>query len=140
MAMDKKQENISGRTYVKHEKIMWHSGDELVSEIPIKDIRIIGEYTTNDGPLVDDWFFVFVLNSDDIRQVSAYATGIEEMLRQVGQLIRVELTGQLANSAKWKTNVLWPTSFRGQELFELTDKKVDLTDTLKKYLGCRASA
>jgi hypothetical protein len=159
MTRDKKQEKISGRTFVKDQAIIWDSDEGLISQIPIKEIRIIGEYTTNEGPFKDDWFFVFVLDSDDIRQVSAYATGTEEMLRQVGQIITTELTEQLANSTNWKSNVLWPAIFRGQELFKLTekqpkgtwerikseiglidDKEIELTDSLKKYLGRSASA
>jgi len=154
MNTDKKQENISGRTYIKDGRIMWDSEEGLISQIPIKDIKVIGEYTTSEGPIKDDWFFVFVLGSGDIKEVSAYATGTEKMLREVGQLIHTELNGQLANSANWKTNVLWPASFRGQELFKLTErqvsgvwekiksitgltdnKEIELTDDLKKYLS-----
>jgi hypothetical protein len=154
MTTDKKQENISGRTYIKDEKIIWDSDEGFLSQIPIKDIKIIGEYTTSDGPFKDDWFFVFILDSDDIRKVSAYATGTEVMLRQVGQRINAELSGQLANSANWKTNVLWPTSLCGQEIFKLTQKEPtgtwdkikskigliskkepELNDNLKKYLS-----
>jgi hypothetical protein len=154
MITDKKQEKISGRTYIKDETIIWDSNEGLLSQIPIKDIKVIGEYTTSAGPSIDDWFFVFVLNSDSIKEVSAYATGTQEMLRQVGQRLNTELSGQLANSANWKSNVLWPTSLFGQELFRLTEKEstgtwekikskfgltnkqeIELTDKLKKYLS-----
>jgi hypothetical protein len=151
---DRKQEKISGRTYIKDETIIWDSDEGLVSQIPIKDIKVIGEYTTSAGPMYDDWYFVFIANSDNIIQVSGYATGIQAMLGQLGQRLNSELSGQLANSANWKTNVLWPTSLRGQELFSLTNRKpsgiwekikfkigladnknVELTDNLKKYLS-----
>jgi hypothetical protein len=154
MTTDKKQEKISGRTYIKDETIVWDSDEGLVSQIPIKDIKIIGEYTTSAGPMYDDWYFVFILHSDNIQQVSAYATGAHEMLGQLGHRLNFELAGQLANSADWKTNVLWPTSLRGQNLYTLTEKKpkgtwekiktkfglndnkeIELTDNLKKYLS-----
>lgn len=154
MTTDNKQEKISGRTYIKDEKIIWESDEGLLSQIPIRDIKIIGEYTTSAGPFVDDWFFVFILGVSDIRQISAYATGTEEMLEQLGRQINTELGGQLADSANWKTNVLWPTSLRGQELLSLTEKQptgtwekikfkvgltdnkeIELTDNLKKFLS-----
>jgi hypothetical protein len=31
-----------------------YSEEGLVGEIPIKDIKIIGEYTTSEGPIKDD--------------------------------------------------------------------------------------
>jgi hypothetical protein len=121
-------------------------------QIPIKDIKIVGEFTTTAGPFQDDWFYVFILDKEDIREISAYAIGTEEVLKQVGQQINADIFGQLAASADWKTNILWPTILRGQELFKTTDKQqtniwgklkskigladkeVELTDDLKKYL------
>lgn len=154
MTNDNKQKNISGRTYIKDDKIIWESDAGLLIQIPISDIKIIGEYTTNSGPFEDDWFFVFILGIYDFRQISAYATGIEEMLEHLGQQVDTKLEGQLADSADWKTNVLWPTNFRGQELLNLTEKQptstweklkfkigltnnkeIELTDNLKKFLS-----
>ena len=154
MTTDSKQEKISGRTYIKDGKIIWESDKGLLSQIPIRDLKIGGEYTTSAGPIEDDWFFVFVLSVNDIRQISAYATGTEEMLEQLGRQLNAALGGQLANSANWKTNVLWPTHFGGQELFSLTEKQpsgtwekiklkigltdnkeIELTDSLKNFLS-----
>jgi hypothetical protein len=154
MTTDKKQEKLSGRTYIKDDTIVWVSDEGLVTQIPIKGIKIIGEYTTSAGPLFDDWYFVFITNPHNIKQVPAYATGVQEMLVQLGGRLNSELSGQLANSADWKTNVLWPTSLRGQELFGSTEREpngtwekikakvglshnneIELTDTLKKYLS-----
>lgn len=154
MTVDKKQEKISGRTYIKDGVIIWVTDkSETLEQIPIKEIKIIGEFTTSAGPIQDDWFFVFILSKDDIRQISAYASGTEEILKQVGQHINADISGQLAASADWKTNTLWPTNFRGQELFKvsekqptdiwgkikskigLTETEIELTEDLKKHLG-----
>jgi hypothetical protein len=151
---EKEQESISGRTYIKDGVIIWTTDQsDIIEQIPIKDIKIIGEFTTSKGPIQDDWFFVFILSKNDIRQISAYATGTEEMLKQVGQQINADIYGQLASSADWKTNTLWPTGFRGQELFKTTEKQptniweklkskiglteteIELTEDLTKYLG-----
>jgi hypothetical protein len=154
MKTDKKQEENSGRTYIKDETIIWDSDGGLVSQISIKNIKVIGEYTTSAGPMFDDWYFVFITDPSSITQISAYASGIQEMLGQLGQRLNSDLSGQLANSADWKTNVLWPTNLRGLGLFTLTErepngtwekikskigvsdnKEVKLTDNLKKYLS-----
>ena len=151
MTTGKKQEKILGRTYIKDETIIWGSDEGLVSQISIKDIKVIGEYTSSAGPTFDDWYFVFITGPHNIKQISAYATGIQEMLGKLGQRFNSDLSGQLANSADWKTNVLWPRSLRGQGLFLLTERKpngtwekikskvglsdnkeVELTDTLKR--------
>jgi hypothetical protein len=149
---DNKQEDISGRTYIKDDKIIWESGEELLTQIPIADIKLIGEYTTNTGPIHDDWFFVFLLGKEDIRQISAYAIGTKEVLKQFGQKINADICGQLAAKTDWKTNALWPAGFRGQEIFKMTKKQptsawgklklkiglteteIQLTDSIEKYL------
>lgn len=147
------QEKISGRTYIKDGNIIWESEKwETLVQIPIKDIKVIGEYTTSAGLLQDDWFFVFIFTAKDIRQVSAYATGLEEMLVQVGQIVNADLVGRLASSAAWNTRVLWPNDFRGQEIFKIIERtptsfwekvklklgllkqEMELTSNLKDYL------
>jgi hypothetical protein len=151
---EKGKEIISGRTYIKDGIIIWaNDKSEILEQIPINDIKIIGEFTTSAGPIQDDWFFVFILSKEDIRQISAYAIGTEEILKEVGQQINADIFGQLAASADWKTNTLWPTKFRGQELFKTTEKQptniwgklkskfglteteIELTEDLKKYLS-----
>jgi hypothetical protein len=151
--INKEQENISGRTFIKDGKIIWETDKwGTLGQIPIKDIKAIGEYTTSAGPLQDDWFFVFILNDKDIRQVSAYATGLEEMLKQVEQIFNADLVGRLASSTDWSTRILWPTKLRGQEIFKIIERtptsfwekaklklgllkqEMELTDNLKDYL------
>lgn len=151
--INKEQEAISGRTFIKDNEIIWETDKwGTLGQIPIKDIKAIGEYTTSAGPLQDDWFFVFILSDKDIRQVSAYASGLEEMLIQVGQILNTDLVGNLASSADWNTRILWPNQFRGQEIFKLIERtptnmwekvklklgllkqEMELADNLKDYL------
>ena len=149
----KKKEKISSRTYIQGEKIYWISGKRILTRIPINDIKIIGEYTTDGGPYKNDWFLVFITSLKDIREISVYALGAEEMLKELGQQINSRLSVQLANSSDWKSIILWPNIFYGKELFSLTPKQpanfreklksmigfskieIGLTDELIKYLG-----
>jgi hypothetical protein len=155
---DKERERLSGRVFVQGDSIVWVSekGEEL-TRISAKNIKIIGEITTNDGPVADDWYYIFVLDSNDIRQISAYAINIEVALTDFGKIFKTDIGGQLASSAYWKSIVLWPTMFRGQELFKIVNiqpinlwqriktkvgfgrEQIELTDELQTYLSSRVS-
>ncbi len=153
MTADNTQEEISGRTFIRDGHIVWetYKGEQLQT-IPIKQIKLVGEYTTSEGPFVDDWFYVFVSGKGEIRRVSVYAIGAEEMLEELGKQLGAKVYGQLATSAVWNTNVLWPPHLMGQKLFEtinpqpasfwenvkfkfgLRKSKIDLAGSVREYL------
>jgi hypothetical protein len=60
---EKEQESISGRTYIKDGVIIWTTDQsDIIEQLPMKDIQIIGEFTTSMGAIEEDWFFVLLLS------------------------------------------------------------------------------
>ena len=37
---------------------------QTVFEIPISEIKAIGEFTTSNGPFLDDWFFTLITKNE----------------------------------------------------------------------------
>lgn len=89
-------------------------------EIPVQDLRVLGEYTTDHGPFEDDYFFVFVTSADGgWYEASFYAEGWDVFLNDLGAYLRHDLRPGLGPSARFKSRVIWPPRLAGQELFDV---------------------
>ncbi len=88
--------------------------------LPVSTVALIGEYTNANGPLLDDYFLVFVTADKQIYEASFYATGMRECHAQLELALGSPLPLGLANSASWNTRILWPPPGVGQPLFALT--------------------
>ena len=101
-----------------------YAGGELAWEMPLSNLRVIGEYTTESGPAFDDWFVVFVDVDANWCEVPAYVSNVAVVLREVGEALGAPLTFGLANSASFRSNILWPLTLRGQKLLSFRPRKV----------------
>jgi hypothetical protein len=91
-------------------------------ELAASDIALVGEYTTADGPFVDDYFFAFVRNDGAVFQASFYAAGGNATLDALGAALGGRITAGLCNSATWRSRVIWPTALEDVPLFELRER------------------
>ena len=85
--------------------------------LPIRDIKILGEYTNSDGPHLDDYFFVFVLADGSWRQASFYAEGRDDFLTVLSGKLKTKLECGLCHSTDLNSRVLWPEQLIGSKLF-----------------------
>ncbi len=109
----------SGKAYIKNQKIYWDFNDNNLLEVEIASICAIGEYTTVHALHRNEWFIVFVLQNGDNLQVSAYADGIQQVLTELSATFGTEIKGKLAQETDFKSNVIFPSSLVGKELYEL---------------------
>ena len=88
--------------------------------VKISDIRLIGEYTTAEGPFIDDHFFVFLTALEGgWHEASFYARGRDEVLVALGKKLGVLIETGLGNSAQYKTRIIWPERWNGQDLLDV---------------------
>lgn len=126
----------SGKVYIKDGKIIWEYKSEVISEIAINEIKLIGEYTTAEGPVVDDWFIVFMTAKDEWNQISEYAIGVEELLQQLSNIFNTSIVGTLFASTTWNTNIIWPPEVKGEKMWHVSQRqKTTLSDKLKAFFG-----
>jgi hypothetical protein len=109
----------SGKTYIKDQKIYWDFNDNNLLEVEIASICAIGEYTTVHALHRNEWYIVFVLQNAEDLQVSAYADGMQEVLVQLSATFDTEINGKLAQETDFKSNIIFPSSLIGKELYEL---------------------
>src|SRR5690554_1437820 len=138
MSTQSKSETInqSGKTFLKNGNVIWEFDDKSKTEIPIDRIKLIAEYTTANGPFLDDWFLVIYNDKSEYFEISMYADNIQEMMTELGKSLDFELYATLFASADWKTNILYPTEFSGQELWKSGNAKPTSTfDKLTSLIG-----
>lgn len=50
-------------------------------QLPVSEIKIVGEHTDDQGPVVDDYFLVFLTDSN-LYEASVYAEGLGAFLHE----------------------------------------------------------
>ncbi len=126
----------SGRVFNEDGKLIWESQGERVGEIVMSDVRLIGEYTTGEGPVIDDWFMVFYMSKDDCKQISLYVKGREEMLQLLSECMGSVVAPRLVGSTSWETTLLWPPEVAGQAMWNVEHLPPEtLVEKLKAFLG-----
>jgi hypothetical protein len=115
----KKNEHDSGKIWIEN-GIIYYLWDMMKTrwKIPINKIKIIAEYTNQDGPFFDDYFLVFAISSEEQLTASFYAEGRGAVLVELGKILNVELKFSLLNSADFKSCVMWPPDLSGEEFLE----------------------
>lgn len=115
-----------------------HTTGAQLWSLPIRSIVLVAEYTTNEGPYVDDYFIVFVTAENGklyFSTCSVYSAGRDEALsslqKHLGSPIQLELEG----STEWRSRVAWPAKMVGMEYLLFREvPATTLTEKLKKKL------
>ena len=88
--------------------------------IPISDVVLIAEYTTDEGPKADDYFLVFVTREEGefyYSNVTMYAAGINESLTELEGILGCALDLKLSSSSGLRSRVIWPKELAGSDYF-----------------------
>lgn len=112
------EEAITGRVWIEDGLVKNRSTYFGDWEIPLGDLRLVGESTNENGPFVDDWMLIFITGPDGWREASFYATIDTDFRERLGAALGSPLaeTG-LANSASFKSRILWPPELVGRPVF-----------------------
>lgn len=112
---------ITGRVWIEDGFIKNRSTLFGDWQIPIADVRLIGEATNEDGPFLDDWMLIFARDVGEWFEASAFAPGILDFREELGRTIGRELIPQLAASTTFDSRVLWPMELQGRPVFNYDD-------------------
>ncbi|MDH3975672.1 MAG: hypothetical protein OEV42_15445 [Deltaproteobacteria bacterium] len=100
--------------------INYQVGDKSKWSVPLANLEVVGEFTNPNGPLVDDYFLVFVTRPEHHwNAASFYASERDEFLTCLGEILGNKLTCSLANSTVYNSRVMWPSEIEGKQLFNL---------------------
>lgn len=111
----------SGRLVVLDEVMNYQPFTGEGWQVALEKIRVIGEYTTTDGPFGDDCFFVF-LTCDAWYEASFYAEGRDSVLMELKRRLQHPVHCELTFSTDVASRVMWPPHLEGQPLFDFIAK------------------
>ena len=108
--------------------------------LPISSTALIAEYTTNEGPLCDDYFLVFVTIEKDMfyfHTASFYPAGRDQALAALTKLLGSTFELKLTGSTEWDSRVIWPQEIAGNQYFQFKPvrPKTMLQKVKEKMLG-----
>lgn len=122
----------SGALSLKDSRLSYASPDYSNWQIPLREIIAFGEYTTDNGPYIDDWFMVFVTRDFNWVEASNYCAGREEVRDALAKHWRVEsLYGDLVFSTDFSSRVIWPTRIAGKPLFDFVERPQSFVEKVK---------
>lgn len=113
----------SGVLCIDGQTLSYTSPDYGNWQIPIAEVVTFGEYTTNNGPYIDDWFLVFVTTDFNWVEASNYCDGCDAIRDELAEHWGVEsLRGELSFSTDFNSRALWPTEIAGEPLFDFVGR------------------
>lgn len=89
--------------------------------ICIRDIRIVGEATNQNGPFSDDYFLCFVTGPEMWYEASFYDAGCDSFLAALGARLGVTFQPELSWSTDFASRILWPIELAGKPMFKYQD-------------------
>ena len=114
--------NQSGRLTIEPDSISYTLPQQEGWRVPVSELRLIGEFTNDHGPTLDDYFFVF-LTREEYFEASFYADGRDAVLAELSRRLQHELRNGLCNSTSLASRVLWPVRLEGLPLFSLVPEE-----------------
>lgn len=91
--------------------------------IPTSEVIAFGEYATDNGPYIDDWFMVFVTQDFNWVEASNFCGGSAAVRNELARRWGVEsLSGKLWGHTEFASRVIWPLALADQPLFEFVER------------------
>jgi|LakMenEpi03Aug12_release.lakeMendotaPanAssembly.Ray.scaffolds.fasta_scaffold144687_2 hypothetical protein len=113
----------SGVLSIDDQTLSYTSPDYGNWQIPIDEVVAFGEYTTDNGPHIDDWFLVFVTTDFNWVEASNYCAGCDSVRDGLAKHWGVEsLRSGLSFSTDFNSRALWPTAIAGEPLFDFVER------------------
>ena len=110
----------SGELSLTDSELCYQARDGSAWTLPVEDIRAIVEFTTADGPVLDDYFLAFVTSTHEWVSASFYAVSCHDIFVELGRRLGADLTFGLCNRATWASRVIWPPELAGEPAFNLS--------------------
>jgi len=118
---------------LQHHVLRYHH-DGTDWTLPLEDLRIIGEYTTPNGPAQEDYFVVFIDRNAQQYEVPARLV-TNETAATLRQSIG-EFHFGLAHATDLESRIMWPPDYAGTPLFDFARIPArTITERLRHIVG-----
>jgi hypothetical protein len=97
-----------------------NKGGDINWRTPLAALVLAAEYTTNEGPWIDDYFLDFWSNEGGKllrHSTTFYVDGLDETMQALSQRLGAQFQLELCNSTQWTSRVIWPPELTDQPYF-----------------------
>lgn len=116
---DPERQKESGVVSLDADTLRYVVHDELLWELLLDSVRVIGEFTTDAGPWFDDCFLVLVVGHPPrFFEVPVEAASSTALLKPLSVRLGSSIAYGLANRTDFVSRVMWPPHLTGHDLFE----------------------
>lgn len=117
----------SGRIELVNDEIVYTPVEGGGWRLRLDEVRVFGEYTNQDGPGLDDWFFAFLRAADEYWfEAPVYADGRDQLMNELCDRFGIDtIECKLAHSTDFDSRVMWPRVLAEQPLFQFTERRRD---------------
>jgi hypothetical protein len=98
-------------------RLSYSINGEIIWSVEASSLLLLGEYTTESGPLVDDHQLLFFITGGKCHQASFYSEGREGAFRFLSDQMGAPVAPGLSISTGFQSRVFWPAGVQGRELF-----------------------
>lgn len=103
----------SGAICLKDDVVAYTSTTLGDWQLPVSSVLLIGEYTDQDGPCLDDYFYCFVSTTGLYREASFYAEGRNDFFRELQLRLGGKMDSRLYSSTDFRSRIIWPDRLIG---------------------------
>lgn len=127
-------ESDSGTIAVEDGVIKFGSREYGDWKVPVTSIRLIGEYSTQDGPFAEDDFLVLCDGRNEF-EVPSSAVGIQEVMGHLSQVCGVEVVLTLGLTTDFSSRIIFPCQLAERPLFEFVESNRGLFSKIRRIVG-----
>jgi len=118
--------------YINDNRVTVTYSDGTSWELPISEIALIGEYSTQEGPGSED-HFICIIDKEGNRYDVGADEGATRLLSELSIALGVHLEPKLILNTDFNSCILYPCSAHGSPLFVRPPKLVTFMDQVKSF-------
>jgi hypothetical protein len=100
-------------------ELIYAVGGQEAWRLGVDDLRLIAEYTNEDGPGLDDYFYVFAAGRPCLLYEAPMCAG-SCVVDEVGAALGADVHSGLANSTTFNSRVIWPPTIANRPFLAYT--------------------
>jgi hypothetical protein len=121
MSVDRQK--LVGSITIDNEHIQFRSKGYGNWDLDVNTVLLIGEYTTQDGPMMEDYFVVMVTENRNEFEIPVNVKGFHDFLKEVARRMHVDISRKLMFSTDFASRVIAPISLEGHPLYIFEKEK-----------------
>lgn len=120
----------AGSVLIESGTLCFTSNDYGHWKVSLDDVALLGEYTTQGGPMLEDHFFVLVSKRGEEFEIPVAASGADELRQAICRTLNSETEPKLTFNTDFSSRIMAPLSLQDQPLYIFETEKKSLLHRL----------